>query len=104
MAINLLSTKINGCGYLGQKLSRRDKEDTGIPDVEADHFTEEQWYAVKFWLSHIVQVVNPIPDTMQVLVEFLSKHLMTWTELIASKWTYQSLIPLLRWLEVGVDL
>ncbi|KAJ7283410.1 hypothetical protein C8J57DRAFT_734427 [Mycena rebaudengoi] len=99
MVISLLSTKINGCGYLGQKLSRRDKEDTGIPDVEADHFTEEQWYAVKFWLSHIVQVVNPNPDTMQVLVEFLSTHLMTWTELIASKWTYQSLIPLLRWLE-----
>ncbi|KAJ7283406.1 hypothetical protein C8J57DRAFT_734380 [Mycena rebaudengoi] len=95
----LFSTTINGCGYLSQKLSQRDKEDTGIPDVEADHFTEEQWYAVKFWLSHIVQVANPNPDMMEALLEFLSKHLMTWIELIASKWTYQSLIPLLRWLE-----
>ncbi|KAJ7283408.1 hypothetical protein C8J57DRAFT_734346 [Mycena rebaudengoi] len=103
MVNKLLSTKINGCGYLGQKLNRRDKKDTGIPDVEADHFTEEQWYATKFWLSHIVQVVDPTPGVMEALLELLSEHLTTWTELMASKWKYQSLIPLQTWLKTQKD-
>jgi hypothetical protein len=97
----LFSTQISGCGYLDQSDDQRDKEDVGIPDVEADYFTEEEWYAAKFWLTHIIQVDNPTVDVIQALREFLSKHLLAWSELITSKWRYQSLLPLLRWLEVS---
>ncbi|KAJ7283403.1 hypothetical protein C8J57DRAFT_734394 [Mycena rebaudengoi] len=99
----LFSTQISGCGYLDQSDDQRDKEDVGIPDVEADYFTEEEWYAAKFWLTHIIQVDNPTVDVIQALREFLSKHLLAWSELITSKWRYQSLLPLLRWLETQSD-
>ncbi|KAJ6506017.1 hypothetical protein DFH09DRAFT_809033, partial [Mycena vulgaris] len=90
----MFSATIGGCGYMEIEPA------VGIPDVEVDHFTEEQWYAARFWPAHIVEVVNPTEEVMGALREFLSKHLTTWIEVLASKSTYQSLIPVRKWLKV----
>jgi hypothetical protein len=90
-----LTTNIRGCGYL------KTTKGAGIPEVEVDHFTEQQWYAAKFWSSHLTQVTGSSPEVLRVLRTFLEKHLTKWLEVLISKCTYQSLVPVLKWLQVG---
>ncbi|KAJ6480420.1 hypothetical protein C8R45DRAFT_352917 [Mycena sanguinolenta] len=91
----LFSAKIIGCGYMQ---SRRWSE---IENVEVEHFTEEQWYAVEFWIAHLVQVGTPTPEIITALRKFLSRHLATWIEVVVSKRRYQSLIPIRKWVEAA---
>ncbi|KAJ7367570.1 hypothetical protein DFH08DRAFT_946555 [Mycena albidolilacea] len=94
------SAKIDGCGYLASS-SRTSADSTGVPDVEVGHFTEAQWYAVDFWLVHMTHCDLTVltPDLKEALRTFLSRHLLSWIEVITSKSKYQSLIPLRNWLE-----
>ncbi|KAJ6543091.1 hypothetical protein B0H19DRAFT_313958 [Mycena capillaripes] len=91
----VFSVKIRGCGYL------KSKKSPGVPDVELDDFTEEQWYAAEFWCTHLVQVVKPTEDMIVALRQFLSLHLTTWIEVMVSKRMYKSLIPVCNWLQTG---
>ncbi|KAF8205713.1 hypothetical protein K438DRAFT_1818360 [Mycena galopus ATCC 62051] len=89
------SNYITGCGYL---LSKRGSE---VPDVDVGHFTEEQWYAVEFWLAHNThgEDLDSSMDVKQELLKFVGLHLQSWIEVIASKSKYQSLTPLRKRLQ-----
>ncbi|KAJ6523867.1 hypothetical protein B0H19DRAFT_1386322 [Mycena capillaripes] len=93
MVNRLFSTAISGCGYLGVK------KEVGIPDIEVDHFTDEQWYALEFWSDHLTRVEKLAPDVIEALETFLSGHLATWIEILVSKRLYRSLIPTRKWLQ-----
>ncbi|KAJ6600347.1 hypothetical protein DFH09DRAFT_594299, partial [Mycena vulgaris] len=86
--------KISGCGYL------KSKKDSGIPDIDVEDFTDEQWYAVEFWTVHLTQVGKPSSELIQALTKFLSQHLTPWIEVLVSKRLYLSLIPTRKWLQV----
>ncbi|KAF7363874.1 TPR-like protein [Mycena sanguinolenta] len=95
ICLRILSTvfshRIIGCGYLSSKDSSK------IPDVEVDHFTEEQWYAVEFWLPHVTQCdlrLDAAKDVKVALNTFLMMSLQSWIEVVASKSKYQPLTPL----------
>ncbi|KAJ7311558.1 hypothetical protein DFH08DRAFT_453536 [Mycena albidolilacea] len=96
-----LSLEAIGCGYLNSK------KGSGVPNIEIE-FTEEQWYAVEFWITHITNC-NFMNSTTGVQVEealstFLTVYLPTWIEVIVSKSKYQSLIPLRRKLPDSLSL
>ncbi|KAJ7367572.1 hypothetical protein DFH08DRAFT_980053 [Mycena albidolilacea] len=95
------SAKIDGCGYLASS-SQASADSMAVPDVEVGHFTEAQWYAVNFWLVHITHrdFTNLTPDLQEAIRTFLSRHLLSWIEVITSKSKYQSLIPLRNRLKV----
>ncbi|KAF7363899.1 Vegetative incompatibility protein het-e-1 [Mycena sanguinolenta] len=83
---------IVGCGYLNSK------EDSQVPEVEVDHLTEEQWYAVEFWLHHVTQCdlrLDAAKQVKEALNMFLmSTGLQSWIEVVTSKSKYQPLTPL----------
>jgi hypothetical protein len=95
---NLFSVNITGCGYL------QDKKTTEIPVVDADFLTEQQWYAVNFWFAHTSKAGVPSREVLRALKRFLSRHFTTWIELLASREIYQSILPILSWLQVSVSL
>ncbi|KAJ7311536.1 hypothetical protein DFH08DRAFT_452942 [Mycena albidolilacea] len=84
-----LPVEIIKFGYLNSS------KGSGVPDMEID-FTEEQLYALEFWLAHITDCnfVNPPIGLKAALETFLHLSLQTWIEIITSKSKYQSLIPL----------
>jgi hypothetical protein len=95
------ATTISGTGYLSEHAD----SPFGIPYLEVDHITEEQWYAARFWLAHIVKVAKPVdPQVVELLRTFLSRHLTTWIEVLISRWPYESLTPIRRWLEVSTSV
>jgi hypothetical protein len=94
---DIFASEISGTGYLSIDSGK------GIPDVEVDHITEEGWYAVRFWHAHIIKVAKPVQNEVVVALRtFLSKHLITWVEVLVSRWPYQSLTSVRRWLKVCV--
>ncbi|KAF7363878.1 Vegetative incompatibility protein het-e-1 [Mycena sanguinolenta] len=92
---------IVGYGYLNSK------EDSKVPEVEVDHLTEEQWYAVEFWLHHVTQcdlrldAAKRVKDALEI---FLPTGLQSWIELVASKSKYQPLTPLRKQLPDNLAL
>ncbi|KAJ6502061.1 hypothetical protein C8R45DRAFT_924518 [Mycena sanguinolenta] len=90
---------IIGCGYLSSK------DGSQIPDVKVDHLTEEQWYAVEFWLAHVTQCdLDSATKVKQLLRLFLETSLQSWIEVIISKSKYQSLAPLRKRLPADLAL
>ncbi|KAJ7256455.1 hypothetical protein B0H12DRAFT_1112146 [Mycena haematopus] len=84
---------IIGCGYLNSK------DGSKVPSVKVDHLTEEQWYAVEFWLAHVIRcdLDSTTSGVKERLNTFLSLgSLQGWIEVVASKSKYQSLTPLRR--------
>ncbi|KAJ7908828.1 hypothetical protein B0H13DRAFT_2273195 [Mycena leptocephala] len=74
------------------------------PGLGVDHLTEDQWYATKFWWSHLVELEYILPlesELAQCLSQFLSRHFLMWIEVLALKGTYRSLTPLRSWLRAA---
>jgi hypothetical protein len=99
---DIFASEIAGTSYLSKNADL--KSELGIPEVMVDRITEGEWYAIRFWHAHIVKLAKPVENEVVVALHtFLSLHLITWVEVLISKWPYQPLTSVRRWIKVRVD-
>jgi hypothetical protein len=98
LCLTTLNEKINpdapGLGYMHAA-------DNGIPQLDADIVSEDTWYACRFWIIHILDVVDPSLDLIKELACFLSKDLVAWMEITVSKGQFQSFVGVREWIMVS---
>ncbi|KAJ7613170.1 hypothetical protein FB45DRAFT_803075 [Roridomyces roridus] len=66
-------------------------------DEQLHAFKEIHWYAVNFWIAHLICWEEMIPEW--TVNHFLKKHLTHWIEFVVSKLEYQSLVPLYQYIQ-----
>ncbi|KAF7971103.1 hypothetical protein HWV62_22104 [Athelia sp. TMB] len=83
---------ISGIGYL----SMPSENFPGIPEISG--ISERTLYCCEHWIDHLVDVEDPNKISEDVSI-FISEHLTSWLEIVASKSTFRGLLVLRRWLQ-----
>jgi hypothetical protein len=90
-----LTSNISGTGYLSAH------ETPGIPEIS--EIAEQLRYACKFWIDHIVEVQSPASNQLTIaLCDVMSRRLILWMEVIASKDKFPGLHKVNGWLQVRI--
>jgi hypothetical protein len=93
-----LTSHTPGTGYLSETAS----DSKGIPSIVHSHVSEVVWYACRFWTEHIVEIEDAASKTfLDSLRKFLAEKLTLWTEVLSTRYTFQSLSRVRAWLQVG---
>jgi hypothetical protein len=92
------------CGI--EDLTMPTSEIDGIAETVRKCVTEPLWYACRFWTEHLAQVEGPVSDQFAgMLRRVLSKHLLSWMEVMALKGVLRDmtdmLLTLRNWLQVS---
>ena len=90
-----LTDNISGTGYLSAH------ETPGISELP--EITEQLGYACKFWIDHVVEVQSPASNQLTTaLCDVMSRRLVLWMEVIASKDKFSGLHKVNGWLQVRI--
>jgi hypothetical protein len=94
-----LTFGIPGTGYLsGLPLATNN-----IPRLKESQVSDVLWYACRFWAEHIIEVEGPVSQTfLNSLHQFLTKKLVTWVEVLNSRYPFRSLVGVRQWLQVSI--
>jgi NACHT domain len=84
-------------GYLSNA-----RELKGVPEIGEHVVSEGLLYACKFWISHIVKIEIPEASLAMELNNFLSKYIVPWVEISASKGRLHTLLEVRKWLQVSI--
>ncbi|KZP14536.1 TPR-like protein [Athelia psychrophila] len=93
MVREITSVGISGTGYL-----LKDEDDgPGIPEVTG--VSEQLLYCSEYWIDHISDVEDPDSGIVEVLREFLTRHSISWTEIVSSSRVFRGSMAAWPWLE-----
>jgi hypothetical protein len=93
-----LTAHTPGTGYLSESGS----DTGGIPSIVV---SEVLWYACRFWTEHIIEIESDTSDTVLDSVrKFLAEKLTLWTEVLSTRYPFQSLSRVRAWLQVSAGI
>ena len=93
-----LTSHTPGTGYLTQLT----QDTKGIPSVDKLNISEVLWYACRFWTEHIIEIEGPDSEILlESLRKFLEGKLSLWLELLSTRYPFQTLSEVRKWLQVG---
>jgi hypothetical protein len=99
----VLSTEIPGLGYLQECIVPYSKP--GLPEPPQSGITEAGWYAVDFWLEHVIKIKGKVvPTFVEALQNFLQLHFISWMEIRAPRKAELPLLQFRKWLEVHLHI
>lgn len=91
-----LARPIAGAGYLAT-----DPLDAGIPTISG--VSEQLVYGCAHWPSHLQDV--EIPQTIQAhIMTLISRHLVTWIEVLAGTDVFRGSLQIRQWVQVSIFL
>jgi len=99
----VLSMGISGLGYLQECIIPYSKP--GLPEPLTSGITEAVWYAIDFWMEHVVQIKESVePALVEVLQNFLQLRFISWMEIRAPRKAEFPLLQFHKWLEVHLHV
>jgi hypothetical protein len=99
----MLSTEIPGLGYLEECIVPYSKP--GLPKLPNSEISEAGWYAIYFWMEHVVQISESVePTLVEALENFLQLRFISWMEIRAPREAELPLLQFREWLEVRLHV
>ncbi|KAF7972073.1 hypothetical protein HWV62_19147 [Athelia sp. TMB] len=90
-----LAKPIAGTGYL----ARHEDDAPGIPEISGA--SEQLVYGCAHWPSHLQDVETP--QTIQAhVIALISRHLVTWTEVVAATDVFRGSLQIEQWIQLHV--
>ena len=100
---SVLSTEIPGLGYLKESIVPYSKP--GLPELPNSEIIEAGWYAIDFWMGHVVEIKESVePTLVEALQSFLKLRFISWMEIRAPREAEFPLLQFRKWLEVRLHV
>ena len=99
----VFSAEIPGLGYLQEFIAPY--SNPGLPEPLNTEIAEAGWYAVDFWLEHVIQIQGSVDYTLvEALQRFVRLHLISWMEVKAPRSAEFLLLQFREWLKVHLHI